>query len=188
MISDEKAGEILDIYFNRSECINRIKEITQERVYYYGRLRGVHSLHHFLPELLHETWLSYIYGLFAESIIVAGECLEEALREELVKKNYPEICLKALTLEKLIDSAKDEGVIKKETAKTAHKLRRLRNKYVHPNIKETIARAVIPIEGNIQLIGRREKEKRDAKDAIEKAYTILLEVYSEQRYPLDYNV
>ena len=178
MINDEKAKEILDEIFNRDKCISRIKEITKREMYY--------GISEFLSELLlEEMWLSYVYGSFAGCVILSGVAVETALTEELVKKGYSKKHLGECTLEKLIDSAERDGIIK-ETAGEARKLKELRNKYVHPDIKEAVARAKSPIlEGLIHVIERKEKEKPDAKGAIEKAYKILLEIYSEQRYPLE---
>ena len=158
MISDEKAREILDKIFNHNECANRIKETTEERVYY--------GISNFLFELLDEVWLSFVYGSFAGCIILSGVIIETALTEEL---------------------AKEAGIIGDETTEIADTLRKLRDDYVHPSIKETVARAKSPtsIEDWIQVINRIDKEKFDAKEAIKNADKILLEIYSEQRYPLE---
>ena len=179
MISDEKAREILDKIFNHNECANRIKETTEERVYY--------GISNFLFELLDEVWLSFVYSSFAGCIILSGVIIETALTEELAKEGYSKRRLKKLTLKQLIESAKEAGIIGDETTELADKLRKLRDDYVHPSIKETVARAKSPtsIEDWIQVINRIDKEKFDAKEAIKNADKILLEIYSEQRYPLE---
>ena len=178
MISDEEAKEILDKIFNRNECINRIKETTQERVYY--------GISNFLFRLLDELNLSFVYGSFAGCIILSGVILDIALTEELAREGYSTTRLKKPGLEKLIELAKEKGIIREETAKDADKLKKLRDKYVHPPIKDTVARATSPssIEDWIQVINHIDKIKLDAKEAIKYIYKILLEIYSKQRYPL----
>ncbi|MHA1702264.1 MAG: DUF4145 domain-containing protein [Promethearchaeota archaeon] len=174
-INNEKAEEILNEIFNHDECVNRIKEITKERRYFVRA--------DFVSKILRSVmWRSYVYGLFAGCIIISGVCVETALTEELAKKGYS----KEQSFYHLINSAKDKRIIEKETAETAHELRELRNEYAHTDIEKAKARVESSGEDLIQSsIGRKEKEKQDAKKALEIAYKILLEIYSEQRYPLN---
>ena len=177
MISEEEAGKIFDKIFNRNECIMRIKEMTQKRVFF--------GISKFLIELLDDVYISFFSGSFAGCIILSGVLLETALEEELMKEGCSKNSIKNLELERLINLAEKKGIIKKDTADKAHDVRRWRGDCAHADSKQTYLRVIAPnaIEDWCQVIDREEKAKAKARDAITKANEILLEIYSDQRYP-----
>ena len=175
MISDEKAREIIDKTFNFDECVSRTKEVTDKKVYF--------EISDFLFSFLDKIGHSYVYGSFTGCIILSGVSVEIALTEELAKHGYPRRCLESFNFSQLIESGKEEGVISEDTAKTAHELRKLRNKYVHPTIKRVYDRVESRAEDILQSIKYDEEEKSDALNAFKKAEKILPKIYSEQRYP-----
>jgi hypothetical protein len=106
MISDKEAEKSWDDIFDRSECINRLKEITRERVY-------DPKIGTYLRELLYEVWRSYVFGTFCGCIILSGSVLDIALTQELLRiKDYPKENLNHATLGKLIRLAKDECILR----------------------------------------------------------------------------
>ena len=188
MISDDKAKEIMKNTLSVNDCIERIKEVASiERVY-----SGA-GISEYVLQLESSILHHYMYGAFPGCIILSRTIVERALKEELSKKGYPDICLERLNLEYIIKGAENEGIISKDSAKKADEIRIKGNKYVHakPEIAKgkkvsisMIARSPTRIEDWISTMEFMDNRKPDAIKSFEDVVYILSEIYSEKNYPI----
>lgn len=190
MISDNKAREILDTILKTNECIERIKEVvnlSNKRVYSGN---GISELVSHLEDSVAQH---YILGTFPGCVVLSRTVIERALKEELAKKGYSDKCLEKLDLEKIINSAKNEGIINKDQAKKAHEIRKRGNRYAHTIAKNAegermgigmVAKSPTRIEDWIVTDSFIRGQNPDAKKSFEDAIDILSELYSVDRYPI----
>ena len=118
-------------------CVERISNFNFEKYVILDFPEDVQNL-------WYEAKINYIFGCFTGCAILSGAALEKALIEKMSKK-YDESYLKIGKygrFYKLIDLAYDFKEFDKKQKKEAHKIRDIRNKYVHINIDELSNHAV----------------------------------------------
>jgi hypothetical protein len=143
------------------------------------------SRHMLLPEMafyyINEAKLCYISGAFVACILVIQSALEDILRNFcfIVPRGYQ---AKKHNFEHLIDDALKRRIINKTEAVSMHKIRKLRNPYVHTK-HVTHSKA----------LSRRIKESNFEKDAFilmkEDAEQAIICLFSlVRRYPFSFYV
>ena len=176
MISEEeKEKENFYKNFNLDNCIKRIRDI--EKILYPSNFSVLYS------GISRDVLISYVFGSFSGSIILSGVLLDTALREALMKKNVEKYS-KRIKFWEHIEDAYSEGLIREESKKIAHYIRKCRNDLAHSIYRDALKREMAglnPTEGWIQVIDKDEKANEDtAKSIINHTKKILLEIFSNQ--------